>query len=90
MGLGEEQATSAAAASANAASLAEGRATGFAFDEDNPQALMAVVLRAIDLFRQRQLWQRMMRRAMAQDFSWEAAARQYVALYRTLRPDRPL
>jgi starch synthase len=75
---------------ANAASLAEGEATGFAFDEDSPQALMSVALRAIDLFRQRQLWQRMMRRAMVQDFSWEAAARQYVALYRTLRPDLPL
>jgi starch synthase len=75
---------------ANAASLAEGSATGFAFDDDSPQALMAVALRAIDLFRQREVWQRMMRQAMAQDFSWEAAARQYVALYRTLRPDLPL
>jgi len=29
----------------------------------------------------------MMRRAMTRDFSWEAAARKYVALYRELRPD---
>ena len=75
---------------ANAASLAEGKATGFAFEEDSPQALMSVALRAIDLLRQQQLWQRMMRQAMAEDFSWEAAARQYVALYRTLRPDLSL
>jgi starch synthase len=75
---------------ADAASLAEGNATGFAFDEDSPPALMAVARRAIDLFRQRQVWQRMMRQAMTRDFSWEAAARQYVALYRTLRPDLSL
>jgi starch synthase len=72
---------------ADAASLAEGSATGFAFDEDSPQALLAVARRAIDLFPQQQLWQRMMRQAMAQDFSWDTAARQYAALYRTLRPD---
>jgi glycogen synthase len=29
----------------------------------------------------------MMRRAMTQDFSWGAAARQYAAVYRQLRPD---
>jgi glycogen synthase len=29
----------------------------------------------------------MMRRAMTRDFSWAAAARQYAAVYRTLRPD---
>ena len=74
---------------ADAASLAKGSATGFAFDDDSPQALIAIALRAIDLFRQRRVWQHMMRQAMAQDFSWEAAARQYVALYRSLRPDLP-
>ena len=30
------------------------------------------------------------RRGMTRDFSWEAAARQYVALYRELRPDKGL
>jgi starch synthase len=75
---------------ANAASLAEGNATGFAFDDDSPKALMAAALRAVDLFRQREVWQHMMRQAMAQDFSWEAAARQYVGLYRSLRPDLPV
>ncbi|HKM69778.1 MAG TPA: glycogen synthase GlgA [Stellaceae bacterium] len=75
---------------ANAASLAEGIATGFAFDDDSPRALMAVAGRVIDLFPQRAVWQRMIRRAMTRDFSWEAAARQYIDVYRTLRPDLPL
>jgi len=40
------------------------------------------------LFRQRAIWRQMIRRAMTRDFSWAAAARQYLALYRDLRPDR--
>jgi len=72
---------------ATATSLAEGIATGFAFDEDSPSALMSAIGRATALFREREIWVRMMRRAMTRDFSWAAAARQYAAVYRTLRPD---
>jgi glycogen synthase len=48
---------------------------------------MAAVRRAAALFRERAIWLRMMRRAMTRDFSWTAAARRYVAVYRELRPD---
>jgi starch synthase len=69
---------------ATPANLAEGSATGFAFDDDSPQALMSAIGRAAALFREREVWLRMMRRAMAQDFSWQAAARGYLAVYREL------
>jgi starch synthase len=72
---------------ATSVTLAENIATGFTFDDDGPQALMSAIGRAIALFREREVWLRMMRRAMTRDFSWEAAARKYVALYRELRPD---
>src|SRR5216683_3149769 len=72
---------------ATPANLAEGVATGFAFDDESPQALMLAVGRAIAHFGERANWQRMMRRAMTRDFSWEAAARQYIAIYRASRPD---
>jgi starch synthase len=72
---------------ATAVSLAEGTATGFAFDEESPQALLSTIARVAALFRERAIWQQMIRRAMTRDFSWEAAARQYLALYRGLRPD---
>jgi starch synthase len=71
---------------ATATNLAEGVATGFAFDEDSPSALMSAIGRATALFREREIWKRMMRRAMTSDFSWAAAARQYAAVYQTLRP----
>ena len=72
---------------ATATNLAAGVATGFVFDEDNPSALMAAIGRATALFPERGIWQGMMRRAMTRDFSWAAAARQYAAIYRTLRPN---
>ncbi len=72
---------------ATAVSLADGTADGFAFDEDGPPALLAAARRANVLFREPAIWLRMMRRAMTRDFSWTAAAGQYIAVYRELRPD---
>jgi starch synthase len=71
---------------ATSISLAENSATGFAFDEASPQALMSTIGRAVAVFGERDIWRRMMRRAMTRDFIWEAAAREYVALYCALRP----
>jgi starch synthase len=75
---------------ATSVSLAEDSATGFAFDEASPHALVSTIGRATTLFHEPEMWRRMMRQAMTRDFSWESAARQYVALYRELRPDKPL
>ena len=72
---------------ADAASLADGTATGFAFNEDNPRALIRAIERAIGLYREPEVWHRMVRRAMTRNFSWDAAARQYLRLYEELRPD---
>jgi starch synthase len=48
---------------------------------------MSAIERATTLFRERGIWQGMMRQAMTRDFSWAAAAGQYGAIYRTLQPD---
>ena len=69
---------------ANAVTLAEGSATGFVFDEETPEALLAAVSRAVALYADRASWQRVMWQAMGCDFSWSAAARQYKALYTRL------
>src|SRR5829696_6460646 len=71
---------------ANAVTLVDGTATGFAFDEETPDGLLAALHRAIELYGDRAAWRRVMRRAMTRDFSWAAAAREYVALYRELAP----
>jgi starch synthase len=72
---------------ATAVTLADGTATGFVFDAASPLALSAAIERSRNLFAERALWQRMIRQAMTRDFSWAAAARQYLAIYRGLQPE---
>jgi starch synthase len=69
---------------ASADALRDGRATGFVFDAPTPAALEHAIERVVALFRQPELWRDIMRNAMAQDFSWDHAAGQYLELYREL------
>ena len=57
-------------------------ATGFMFGPATPAALAHALGRAVSAYRDQKLWRRLMRRGMAQNFSWDAAATQYMALYR--------
>jgi len=70
---------------ASAAALAGDSATGFVFGPATSQALADAVQRSVDLYRQGAPWRTVMRRGMAQDFSWDHAAQDYMALYRTVR-----
>ena len=71
---------------ATAQALAEDVATGFDFVSATPDALAQAVMRALQLYRQDDAWRALVRRGMAQDFSWDHAARDYMALYRDLLP----
>jgi starch synthase len=71
---------------ANAVTLADDTATGFVFDDENPDALLGTAQRAAALYGDRGSWRRVRQQAMTRDFSWEASARQYLALYRELVP----
>jgi starch synthase len=71
---------------ANAVSLADGSATGFAFDDETSDGLLGAMQRATELYADLAGWHRVMRQAMTRDFSWNAAAREYAALYRELAP----
>jgi starch synthase len=62
-------------------SLEDGRANGFVFGEATAAALAETLQRAVDLYRQPAVWQGVMRRAMAEDHSWERAAQAYRPLY---------
>jgi len=66
---------------ANEANLQADRATGFAFVNATEPALHATLHRAQRLFVEPPRWQQVMRRAMAQDFSWDEAAARYVELF---------
>ena len=56
--------------------------TGFGFAEPTARALLEAATRALAAYREPAVWRQLQRNAMAQDFSWPASAREYVALYR--------
>ncbi len=56
--------------------------TGFLFDGFAIEDLAGAVERATAAFRQPGAWGALVRQAMAEDFSWDASAREYVGLYR--------
>jgi starch synthase len=58
------------------------RGVGFTFAAYDPWQLFAAVVRAIENFKHRSAWERLVRRAMAQDVSWRRSAGEYAALYR--------
>lgn len=72
---------------ANPRNLAAGIATGFQFLHYSPVALLSAVRRALDVFREPDAWDHMVRFAMAQDWSWVKSARQYSALYAKNAPE---
>jgi starch synthase len=63
------------------ATLADGSATGFLFQETTPEALLEALGRAAAAFRNRRTWRALQRNGMARDFSWDASAARYLALY---------
>jgi len=61
---------------------ATGQGTGFMFEEYDPWALFGALVRASETYRHRDIWDRLVRRAMSEDVSWAQSARRYVELYR--------
>jgi starch synthase len=61
--------------------LAAGRANGFSFDQYTVAALAATLERAWQSYANRELWQRLIRTGMQQDWSWTKSAEQYGRLY---------
>jgi starch synthase len=61
---------------------ATGVGTGFVFTEPSAEALLEAVRAAVEVFDDKQNWRQLQRNAMAQDFSWDHSASQYVELYR--------
>jgi starch synthase len=60
------------------------RGYGFLCYEYSSEAFWDAIKRARQIFRDRGLWTKLMKRAMARNFSWDASAQRYEALYRDL------
>ena len=59
-------------------------ATGYVFQESTTGDMVATLEAALDAFRYPLSWRRLMLNSMSADFSWEASARRYLALYHQL------
>jgi len=58
--------------------------TGFKFSEYAPEALLATIRQALEVYRQPKAWRQLMHNGMRKDFSWPGSAKQYVKIYQAL------
>lgn len=58
-----------------------GEGNGFAFVNYDPWELFAAIVRALELFRFKDIWRKLQQRGMAADHSWHASALRYVDVY---------
>jgi starch synthase len=66
------------------ATLKDHTATGFVFTPLDAATLLDACRRAVAAYGDQRIWRQMQKNAMKRDFSWEARARQYMDLYRSL------
>jgi starch synthase len=59
----------------------KGTGTGFKFEGYDPEALLVEIDRALEAFRDKKGWTRLMRNGMARDYCWSGPAREYVRVY---------
>ncbi|HEX9015306.1 MAG TPA: glycogen synthase [Chloroflexota bacterium] len=64
---------------------ATGTGNGFSFEKYSGMMLFATIVRALENFRYRESWRRLMREGMSADFSWSSSAKKYVELYEKAR-----
>ena len=58
--------------------------TGFKFSEYAPEALLATIRQALEVYRQPKAWRQLIHNGMRKDFSWLGSAKQYVKIYQAL------
>lgn len=61
------------------------RGNGFLFDAYSGEALLAALKRATGIFAQKKIWNRLIKTAMKEDFSWARSALEYQALYQKIK-----
>lgn len=58
--------------------------TGFLFESYDSDEFLQTIKTAVNLFKVRRKWTKLMKNAMASDFSWDKSAEQYVQLFESL------
>lgn len=61
------------------------KGTGFKFQENSSDALLRAIHHAVQVYRDQDSWQKLMRNGMSKDFSWRVSAREYIRAYDRVR-----
>jgi starch synthase len=64
--------------------LADKTATGFLFEPMSRDGFTVAVQRAVEAYYDKKVWRQLQKNGMARDFSWDASAQRYLALYESL------
>ena len=54
---------------------------GFSFKDYNGMSFIVAITRALELYKNKKEWERLVKRAMSQNFSWDTVANKYLDLY---------
>ena len=73
---------------ASSENLQQQCATGFVFDNPEPDELLEAIDQALELYSRPQSWIDLMQAGMRQDFSWTHSAATYMTLYENLLQDK--
>jgi len=65
----------------------ENKKTGFVFKKYKSEELLKTLKEALNLYKNQKDWKKLIKRAMAQDFSWTKSAKEYLKLYQILAVD---
>ena len=61
-----------------------GEGTGFSFENYNAHELLFTIKDAINLYHEEEKFRKLILNCMAQDFSWEKSAKEYIKLYQSI------
>jgi starch synthase len=68
----------------NAATLAQGTASGFVFDRMDATSLLSATRRAAQAYKDNQTWTSLQQNCMKKDFGWHKSAKAYRHIYAQL------
>lgn len=64
------------------------RGNGFVFTRYDAKDMLNTIIRALDSYKYRDRWDKLMRHGMTQSYSWELPAKQYIKLFRLAQKKR--
>ena len=62
-----------------------GKGNGFKFQAFEPEEFLSAVRRAVELYRRKDVWKKLMKAGMNADFSWKRSAHSYLKLYEAIK-----